>query len=67
MNPNFNPRKNKKLSYVLNLIISIILIGILPSFILTNQPLLAFAICFILDGIVCNLVGAYWRPWKLIK
>jgi hypothetical protein len=63
----FNPRKNKKLSYILNLVISVICIWILPSFIFKNHPLLALIVGFMAAGFICNLVGAYWRPWKSIK
>ena len=35
---NLNPRENKKLSYILNFVISVICIFVLPSYILTSYP-----------------------------
>lgn len=62
-----NPRKNKKLSYILNLLITIVCIGVLPNYIFKGHPFWGFVVGVIVAGVICDLIGAYWTPWKTIK
>jgi uncharacterized BrkB/YihY/UPF0761 family membrane protein len=63
----FNPRKNKKLSYILNLLICIICFWILPNYILKAHPFWGFVVGVIVATVISDLIGAYWTPWKSIK
>jgi hypothetical protein len=67
MNPKYNPRKNKKLSYFLDVIICIICLWILPNYLLTSHPVWSFIISLIIGAIISEIVGAKWRPWNSIK
>lgn len=63
----FNPRKNKKLSYILDLLVTIVCVGVLPNYILKGHPFLGVGVGIIVAVVICNLIGAYWTPWKSIK
>lgn len=56
-----------KLSYIVNLLVTMICIIILPVFIMKSHPFYGFLIGLILVVIINSLIGAKWRPWKSIK
>lgn len=56
-----------KLGYIVNLVVDIICLSIVPLFILKNHPFYGFIVGIILSVVINELLGAYWRPWRLIS
>ncbi|QFF98453.1 hypothetical protein PB01_06220 [Psychrobacillus glaciei] len=56
-----------RLTYIVNLVVTVICIMIFPIFIMKSHPFYGFVIGIILATILNRLLGAKWRPGKLIK
>ncbi|KQL50423.1 hypothetical protein AN964_22440 [Heyndrickxia shackletonii] len=56
-----------KLSYLVNLVVTVVCIVIFPMFILKSHPIIAFILGVIIATIINSILGARWRPWKTIK
>jgi putative flippase GtrA len=63
----FNPRKNKKFSYILDLIVTVICVWILPNYILKDHQFLAIVVGIIVAVVINSFIGGYWRFWKQIR